>query len=399
MISLYSLECAALYSGVMKTISLLGSTGSIGESTLKVVRHLKGEVRIGALAARSSIDKLEEQAREFNPELIAVYDENKAALLRKKLPHIEILSGMEGLKAAASHSSSEMVLSAMVGTAGFIPTVAAIEAGKDVALANKESLVSGGALVMSLVKKHGVNLIPVDSEHSAIFQCLVGQPKERVNRLILTASGGPFRTFTSEQLAAVTLEQALRHPTWTMGAKITVDSSTLMNKGLEVIEAYWLFGVPIEKISVVVHPQSIIHSLVEFVDNSLLAQMGVPSMIVPIQYALTYPDRLPGMMEPFDFLKHETLQFFAPDPGKFRCLRLAFDSLKAGGSLSCYMNGANEILVEGFLNKKISWWEIATHLETLMQRHQVIPLSSVEDVISTDSAARRDAGNLLKSSY
>ncbi len=376
----------------MKKIAILGSTGSIGESTLKVVRHLKERFRVTAIAAKSNIDALEAQAREFHPELIAVYDEQQAQILRKRLPHIPIESGLAGLNAVATHSSASFVVSAMSGTIGLAPTVAAIQAGKNIGLANKEVLVAGGALVMELAKKHGVHLLPIDSEHSALFQCLEGQPHNAVQRLILTASGGPFRNFTPEQLQQVTPEQALRHPTWNMGAKVTIDSSTLMNKGLEVIEAHWLFGVPIDKISVVVHPQSIIHSMVEFVDNSLLAQLGETLMIVPIQYALTYPERLPGTLKPFDFIKYNTLQFLVPDTDRFRCLNLAFEAVKIGGTLPCYMNAANEVLVHRFLEKKISWPEIASKLETLMEKHQVTPIRSLDDVLAADVQARQETG-------
>lgn len=379
----------------MKKIAILGSTGSIGESTLKVARHLKEKVRIAAIAAHSNIDLLERQAKEFHPELIAVYDEKQALELKKRLPHIEIESGMEGLRAVASYSGANFVVSAMSGTAGLVPTVAAIEAGKSLGLANKEALVSGGAIVMALAKKHGVKMIPIDSEHSALFQCLQGQPANCVQRLILTASGGPFRTFTEEQLKAITPEQALRHPTWAMGAKITIDSSTLMNKGLEVIEAHWLFDIPIEKISVVVHPQSIIHSIVEFVDNSLLAQMGESSMIVPIQYAITYPDRLPGLLQPFDFTKHHTLQFLTPDTDKFRCLRLAYDAIKTGGTLPCYMNAANEVLVNHFLERKIGWKDIPTKLQTLMEKHHINEVQTISDVLTVDAQARQEAASIL----
>lgn len=376
---------------MMKKIAILGSTGSIGESSLTVVRHLKERFKITALAAKSSIDILEKQAREFHPELIAVFEEKAAIELQRRLPHIPILSGMDGLKAVASHSNTNFVISAMTGTAGLIPTIAAIEAGKDVGLANKEALVSGGALIMSLVKKHGIKLIPIDSEHSAIFQCLNGEPRSSVHRLILTSSGGPFRAFSKEQLASVTLGQALNHPTWSMGAKVTIDSSTLMNKGLEVIEAHWLFDMPLEKISVVIHPQSIIHSMVEFEDNAIMAQMGEPKMIVPIQYAMTYPERLPGLLQPFDFIKNGTLQFFIPDTDKFRCLRLAFDAANIGGTLPGYMNAANEVLVNRFLDKRICWNDISTKLEDLMSRHQSTAISSVDDILHADHQARQDA--------
>ena len=367
----------------MKKVAILGSTGSIGKNTVNVIRAFPDRFQISALAAHSNIDLLEQQAKEFSPKLIAVFDASKALELKKRLPQIEILGGMEGLVAVATHG--DFVVSAITGTLGLIPTLAAIEAKKDVGLANKEALVSGGALVMSLVAKNGVNLLPIDSEHSAIFQCM--QQKESVKRIILTASGGPFRQFTSEQLASVTVEQALRHPTWSMGAKVTIDSSTLMNKGLEVIEAHWLFGVP--QIDVVVHPQSIIHSMVEYVDNSILAQMGYTDMRIPIQYALTYPERLQGPFEAFDFTKH-TLQFFAPDMEKFPCLRLAFESLKAGGTLSCYMNAANEVLVNRFLSGEISWQSIPNKLEKLMAKHEILP-PTLDNILAVDAIARQEA--------
>lgn len=376
----------------MKKIAILGSTGSIGENTLNVIRHLKNEFTVTALAAKSNIDLLEAQAKEFKPEIIGVYDKDKALELQKRLPNIKIVAGMEGLEEVASHTSAEFVVSAMSGTLALAPTVAAIKAGKNIGLANKEALVSGGALVMGLVKKHGVTLMPIDSEHSAIFQCLNGEKLKEVNRIIITASGGPFRNFTSEQMKSVTVEQALHHPTWKMGPKITVDCSTLMNKGLEVIEAHWLFNMPYDKIEVLVHPQSIIHSMVEFVDKSIIAQMGEPSMIVPIQYALTYPDRKPGIPANFDFIKNSTLQFMAPDLNRFPCLRLAFESIKKGGSLSCYMNAANEVLVNKCLQRQISWHDIPRKLELLMSKHKVIQLKTLEDVIGVDALAREEAG-------
>jgi len=282
---------------------------------------------------------------------------------------------------------------------GLTPTMAAIQAGKNIGLANKEALVSGGALVMALAKKHQVKILPIDSEHSALFQCLEGENEYTVKRLILTASGGPFRTYTNAQLAQITPEQALRHPTWTMGAKVTIDSSTLMNKGLEVIEAHWLFNIPVERISVVIHPQSIIHSMVEFVDNSLIAQMGEPSMITPIQYALTYPERLPGSLASFDITQHANLQFFPPDNEKFRCLSLAYEALKSGGSMPSFMNAANEELVQGFLDKQIAWTDIAFFLENLMQNHEIKPIHSIDDVLEADALARRQAAELLKNRH
>lgn len=375
----------------MKNIALLGSTGSIGVNALHVVRHLKDQFCVTALAAKSNIDLLEKQALEFHPKLIAVFDEDKALELKKRLPHLEVVAGKEGLNAVASHQPAEMVISAMTGTMGLAPTVAAIQSGKNVALANKESLVSGGALVMSLVKKHGVQLIPIDSEHSALFQCLNGENPKTVHRMILTASGGPFRTWSAEQISRVTVEQALNHPTWRMGPKITIDCSTLMNKGLEAIEAHWLFDIPIAQIEVVFHPQSFIHSMIEFTDGSMMAQLGNPNMIVPIQYALTYPYRQPGMLPKFDFTKMHEFQFYPPDFEKFRCLGLAFHAIRQGGSLPCYMNAANEILVKRFLDKEISWQQIGSKLEKMILFHPTTKINSLDDVFAVDSQARSEA--------
>jgi 1-deoxy-D-xylulose-5-phosphate reductoisomerase len=375
----------------MKRIAILGSTGSIGVNTLNVARHLGESVVVEALAAHSNIDLIERQAREFNPRLVALYDVEKARELQRRLPHLEVVGGMEGLCAAAALSSVDLVVSAIAGTLGLVPTIAALEASKDLALANKEALVSGGSLVMGLARQKGVALLPVDSEHSAIFQALVGEDVSEVSRLILTASGGPFLHYSVEQLAAVTPAQALAHPTWKMGPKITVDSSTLMNKGLEVIEAYWLFGIPLERMEVVVHPQSIVHSMVEFVDGSMIAQMSMPSMVVPIQYAITYPKRCRSFHAPFDFTKSHSLQFMAPDRSKFRCLQLAFDAVKAGGSMAGYMNAANEVLVDQFVQGRISWHSIAENLESLMARHSCQQVDSLEAILAVDALARREA--------
>jgi len=374
----------------MKRISIIGSTGSIGQNTLKIAKHLEN-VQVVAIAANSNIDLLEKQALEFSPQLIGVYNKDKALELKKRLPNIEIVGGIEGINAVAAHSDANFVVSAMSGTLGLIPTLTAIQSGKDVGLANKEALVSGGSLVMQLVKEKGVKLLPIDSEHSAIFQCLNGEKNSFVSRLILTSSGGPFRQFTKEALQKVTVEEALCHPTWTMGPKVTIDSSTLMNKGLEMIEAHWLFQMPVDKIDVIVHPQSIIHSMCEFVDNSIMAQMGYPNMITPIQYALTYPERKTGMMEAFDFVKHNQLQFFIPDLEKFPCLRLAYEAAKISGSLTCYMNAANEVLVNRCLERQISWQQISQKLEQLMTSHSVIPINTIDDVLEVDAIARHDA--------
>lgn len=375
----------------MKNIAVLGSTGSIGCNTLNIVRHLKSQFRVVALAARENIDLLEQQAREFQPLIVAVFQPEKAKELQKRLPNQTILAGMDGLKAVAACGEAKLVISAIAGTLGLQPTIEAILAGKDVALANKEALVSGGALVMRIVKERGTELLPIDSEHSAIFQCLNGEKKSAVRRIILTSSGGPFRGWSGKQLERVTVEQALNHPTWKMGPKVTVDSSTLMNKGLEVIEAHWLFNMEVDKIDVIIHPQSIIHSLVEFCDGSMLAQMGGPNMIVPIQYAMTYPERSSGLLEPFDFTKHAKLEFFKPDLAQFRCLALAYEAIRRGGSLPCYMNAANEILVERFLAREIGWMDIGIQLESLMNQHTVQPADTLEDILAIDAQAREEA--------
>lgn len=375
----------------MKRIAILGSTGSIGTNSLKIAKHLGDSVRITALAAKSNIDLLEQQAHAFSPEIIGVFDKKKAQELKKRLPRTQVVGGMEGIKAVASYVNSDFVISAMSGTMGLIPTIHAIQAGKNIGLANKEALVSGGALILALAKEKNVKIIPIDSEHSAIFQCLQGENPKTISRLIITSSGGPFRSYSREQLSHVSVDQALNHPTWSMGPKITVDSSTLMNKGLEVIEAHWLFNIPIEQIDVVIHPQSIIHSMVEFIDRSIMAQMGEPNMITPIQYAITYPERKPGLLAPFDFTKHHNLQFYPPDTDKFRCLSLAYQAVKSGGTTACYMNAANEILVQRFLDKEISWQEIGSKLEELMQLHHQTSVSSLDDVLSTDKLAREEA--------
>jgi 1-deoxy-D-xylulose-5-phosphate reductoisomerase len=369
----------------MRYLSILGSTGSIGRNCLAVARHLgKETVQVVALAARYNIDLLEQQTREFHPQLVAVYDLEQARELQKRIPHIPVIGGMEGLEA-------NLVISAISGSIGLSPTIAAIQAGKDIGFANKEVLVSGGEIVMSLVRKHGIELIPIDSELTAIFQCIKGEGAKAVQRILITASGGPFRNYTLDQLEKVTVDHALNHPNYRMGPKVTIDSSTLMNKGLEMIEAHWLFQVPLEKIEIIVHPQQIIHGMVEFIDNSMLAQMCDPDMLVPIQYAITYPKRYVGSLKPFDFFKNSTLQFSIPDVNKFRCLQLAYDAIRCGGSLPCYMNAVNEVLVHRFLNKEIAWMDIAKKLESLMSRHNVASIKSFQDILSIDHMARQEA--------
>lgn len=373
----------------MKKIAILGSTGSIGTNALNVVRHLSDNIKVTALAAGSNLALIRQQIVEFRPKLVAIYDEGKAKELQTEFPELDIIPGMEGLIAVATHTECEMVISAITGAIGLQPTIAAIRAGKTIGLANKEVLVAGGEYVMALAKENNVPIIPIDSEHSALFQALNGEAVNNVRRMILTASGGPFRNFSDDQLASINLEQALKHPSWSMGPKITIDSSTLMNKGLEVIEARWLFDLPVENIDVIIHPQSVIHSMIEYVDGSIMAQMSEPSMIIPIQYAITYPERLPGLLKPFDFTKYSKLEFFQPDFSKFRCLHLAFESLKLGGSAPCYLNAANEALVELFLAGKTSWLSISQKLEALLENYKPYRLNSLEDILTVDAEARR----------
>ena len=351
-----------------KKIAILGSTGSIGTATLQVVRHLPEQFQVVSLAVRSNIELLERQIQEFSPEFVAVFDEKKALELQKKCPHVRVLSGREGLCEAASHFGIDFVMLAMSGSDGLEPALAAIEAKKQIGLANKEILVAAGEMISRLAREKGVCLLPVDSEHSALFQCLKGEKAPEVRRLILTASGGPFRKKSLEELQTVSKEEALNHPNWSMGAKITVDCSTLLNKGLEMIEARWLFDIPPEQIEVVIHPQSVIHSLVEFVDGSMLAQLS----------------ELP----PFDFKRFSHLTFEAPDTEKFICLQLAIDALKEGKSYPCFLNGAAEVLVERFLTGNISWIEIGRKLEKLMSSHRPSNMVTLDSILSMNSYAK-----------
>ncbi|MDJ0652209.1 MAG: 1-deoxy-D-xylulose-5-phosphate reductoisomerase [Simkaniaceae bacterium] len=370
----------------MKKIAILGSTGSIGENTLAVSEHL--EIEVVGLSAHSNIDLLQQQALKWRPKCVAVFDKHKAFALQKRLPEMTVLAGMEGVIAIATMAEADFVVSSIVGAKGILPTLKAIEAGKTIGLANKEVLIAAGELILSAAKKQGVNILPIDSEHSAIFQCLQGECPTGIRRLILTASGGPFRTHSFEELEKITPTSALNHPTWKMGKKVTIDSSTLMNKGLEVIEAKFLFDISVEKIDVVIHPQSIIHSLVEFIDGSLLSQLGEHDMKIPIQYALTYPKRKKGIVPCFDFEKYSKLEFFSPDLEKFPCLALAYKAAKEGGTLPCFMNAVNEVLVDQFLKGKISWIEIGKQLETLMATHRALPQESFETLLEVDKEAR-----------
>jgi 1-deoxy-D-xylulose-5-phosphate reductoisomerase len=343
----------------MKNILILGSTGSIGINTLNVVRQFPDKFKVEALTVNTRIDLLESQINEFNPRLVVVKEKKAAAELRKKVgDKCKVLSGDEGLCEAAAECEYDILVGAMVGFAGLAPTIEAIKRGKRIALANKETLVVAGELVTKLCKQHNAELIPVDSEHSAIFQCLIGEEKNEVEKLILTASGGPFLDTEKSELVNVTVDEALNHPNWNMGNKITIDSASMMNKGLEVIEAHWLFGLPQDKIDVVIHPQSIVHSMVQFVDGSIKAQMGLPDMKLPIQYALGYPERLGNDFQRTDLPKINALTFFDPDFEKYECLKIAFDVMEAGGTSPCIMNAANEIAVDKFLNKKIKFSQI-----------------------------------------
>ena len=375
----------------MKKISILGSTGSIGTQTLDVVRANRDKFEVVAISANSSINLLLEQIKEFKPKYVAVYNEASAKVLKEMIPsdiNIEVLSGMEGLVAISSLDEIDVLLTAIVGMIGLVPTLEAIKKGKTIALANKETLVTAGQLVMEEAKKNNVKILPVDSEHSAIFQCLNGENNKEIESLILTASGGPFRGKTKSELLNVTKNEALKHPNWSMGRKISIDSSTLMNKGLEVIEAKWLFDVNTDKIDVVVHPQSIIHSMVQFVDSSIIAQMGCPDMKLPIQYALTYPDRILNDFERLDFSKLNSLTFEKPDLETFPCLKLAYDSLNMGGTYSAVLNAANEVLVNEFLEDKIGFYDIPYYIEKTLDAHKSISKPSLEEILHIDKCSR-----------
>lgn len=368
-----------------RNIAILGSTGSIGRQTLDVVRAMK-DIRIVGLAAGSSVDRMEEQVREFSPSLVCMWTEEKAAELRTRIADTQtrVVSGIEGLTEVAVMSEAETVVTAVVGMIGLRPTIAAMEAGKTIALANKETLVTGGHLIMKLARERNIPILPVDSEHSAIFQCLNGERQNPVSRILLTASGGPFRGMTREQMKHITVEQALRHPNWAMGHKITIDSSTMVNKGLEVIEAKWLFDVSFDQIEVVVQPESIIHSMVEFQDGAVMAQLGVPDMRVPIEYALNYPRRLPFDCGRLDFGRLHEIHFEKPDLNNFHGLRLAYEAGRTGGSLPTVLNAANEWAVSRFLNRQISYLQITDIIEDAMSHHQVIGNPSLEEILETE---------------
>lgn len=386
-----------MYFSLMKRgVAILGSTGSIGTQALEVIAANPDKFSVEVLTAQKNADLLIQQALQFNPNAVVIVDESQYTKVKDALfdAGIKVYAGEESLCQIVQSESIDIVLTALVGFSGLKPTVAAIEAKKQIALANKETLVVAGKIITQLAKENGVNLYPVDSEHSAIFQCLAGEWHNPIEKIILTASGGPFRGKTIEDLKGIRKEQALKHPNWSMGAKITIDSSTLMNKGLEVIEAQWLFDLQPHQIDVIVHPQSIIHSLVQFQDGSLKAQLGLPDMKLPIQYALGYPQRLPADFTRFHFAQFPNLTFEAPDKETFRCLQLANDAMSAGGSLPCVMNAANEIAVALFLQDKIGYLEIAQLVESVMKHHTLIENPTLNDLFQTDNWSREAAMRL-----
>ena len=371
----------------MKKIAILGSTGSIGTQTLDIVRNYSEELQVVALAAGSNVELLEKQVREFKPKVVAMWSERAALELKQRIGDlkVEVLNGMEGLLAIAVLSEVEVLVTAIVGMIGIRPTIEAIKAGKDIALANKETLVCAGHIIMPLAKEHNVSILPVDSEHSAIFQSLNGEPKNRISKILLTASGGPFRGKKREELQNMQVEDALKHPNWSMGRKITIDSSTLVNKGLEVMEAKWLFGVEPEQIQVVVHPQSIIHSMVEYVDGAVIAQLGIPDMKLPIQYALFYPDRRVMNEKKLDFFELQNMTFEKPNTETFYGLKLAYEALRSGGNVPTIYNAANEKAVALFLEKKISYLQIPEMIERSMSKISKIENPDVEQILETES--------------
>ena len=380
----------------MKKISLLGSTGSIGTNVLDVIERNPEKFQILGMSAGNNVDLFAKQIRKFKPRVVALFDTKKIPTLKERIADldIEILSGEEGTISVATLPEADVVVSGVMGSAGLLPAIHALKSGKNLALANKETLVIAGELVLREAKKTNSQIIPIDSEHSAIFQVLNGEKKERIKKIILTASGGPFRTFSLGQMETVTVKDALKHPNWDMGAKITIDSSTMMNKGLEYIEAKWLFGVntPVE---IIVHAQSIIHSMIEFVDTSILAQLGIPDMRVPIAYALTYPDRFECDLPSLDLTTMGNLTFEAPDFERFPCLRLAIDAMEIGKTMPAVLNAANEIAVQAFLEELISYKDIAEIIHMVMQNHNPSPLKELQDVLIADRWAREETTKLV----
>ncbi len=383
---------------MVESVSILGSTGSIGRQSLEVIRELKG-VKVKALSTNTSVQLMEKQVREFAPEMVCVVNEEKAGDLKSAIAdtNTRVCTGLNGLVEVATLESVDTVITSVVGTVGLLPTVEAVRSKKNIALANKETLVAAGELVTALAEENGVNILPIDSEHSAILQCIMGtKRKEDISRIILTASGGPFRKKTADELQDVTVSDALKHPNWNMGKKITIDSATLMNKGLEVIEAYWLFKMNTECIEVVIHPQSIIHSMVEMIDGSVIAQMGVPDMRIPIQFVLTYPERTKNSLPKLKLTECQPLTFYSPDLKTFRSLELAYKAIETKGTLPAVMNAANEIAVSNFLNEKIAFLDICGITEEVMRKHNVIKKPKLSDILEADSWAREYAKQLIK---
>ncbi|MAX17002.1 MAG: 1-deoxy-D-xylulose-5-phosphate reductoisomerase [Nitrospina sp.] len=380
----------------MKKISLLGSTGSIGVNTLDVVERYPEKFQVCALSAGSNVELFARQIRKFKPTLVALFDVTKIDILKELVADldVEIISGPEGLVSVASFLDADLVVSGVVGSAGLLPALSALRAGKNLALANKETLVIAGELVLQEAELTNAKVIPIDSEHSAIFQALNGEKPERIKKIILTASGGPFRTFSLKQMENITVKEALNHPNWSMGAKITIDSSTMMNKGLEYIEAKWLFGVN-TNVEVIVHAQSIIHSMIEFVDTSIIAQLGIPDMRVPIAYALTYPDRFVSELPSLDLASMSDLTFEAPDLERFPCLQLAMDAMKIGETMPAVLNAANEVAVQAFLEEQIPYKEISEIIRMVMHNHRPVPLKEIQNILDADLWAREESTKII----
>ena len=382
----------------MKRLAILGSTGSIGINTLHIVGQFPERFQVVGLSAGRNIDLLKSQILQFRPKLVSVLNAELSEALQRGFSSssFEVVHGVEGLIRVATHPEVDQVVSAIVGAVGLIPTLSATQTGKAIALANKESLVMAGKIIMAEAKKNRVQILPVDSEHSAIFQALLGHQKDEVHRLILTASGGPFLNLPVARLREVTVVEALRHPHWEMGKKITIDCASLMNKGLEVIEAHWLFDIPIEKITVLIHPQSVVHSMVEYMDGSIIGQMGIADMRIPIAYALSFPGRLPLNLPPLDLSRREGLTFFPPDPERFPCLQLAYRSIEIGETMPAVLNAANEVAANAFLERALKFTEVPLLIQRVMEQHEVKAVHTVEDILKADSWAREKSKALLE---
>jgi 1-deoxy-D-xylulose-5-phosphate reductoisomerase len=382
----------------MKRLAILGSTGSIGVNTLDIVRQFPERFEIVGLSAGLNIQLLKEQILQFHPKVVSVLNKDSSEALQRELSGIssQIVHGIEGLIQVATHPEVDQVVSAIVGAVGLIPTLSAIKTGKAIALANKESLVMAGKIVMEEARQNHVQILPIDSEHSAIFQALLGHQKEDVHRLILTASGGPFHNLPIERLQEATVQEALNHPNWEMGRKVTIDSASLMNKGLEVIEAHWLFNVPVEKITIQIHPQSVVHSMVEYVDGSIVAQMGIADMRIPISYALSFPQRLHLSLPPLDLFHKGGLTFFPPDPERFPCLKLAYRSIEIGETMPAILNAANEVAVSAFIEGSLKFTEIPSLIQRVMEDHEVKSVHTIEDILKADHWARERSKAVLE---